>query len=98
MRLFVDEGFPRPAILLLRGLGHHVVWARTDFPGLKDRRLLDFVEGNSCVLLTLDKDLWQLALERPILLKHGGVILFRAYPAIPQILQPLLAATVRESR
>jgi predicted nuclease of predicted toxin-antitoxin system len=95
MRLLADESFPWQSILYMRGLGHDVVWARTDFPGVKDSTLLDRAEENKRVLLTLDRDLWLLAVERPILVTRTGVILFRAQPATLPILLPLIAATFR---
>jgi predicted nuclease of predicted toxin-antitoxin system len=95
MRLLADENFPRPVVEFLRELGHDVLWAREDFPGLRDRALMERAEANRRVLLTLDKDVWQIALARPILLKRCGVILFKANPATPQVLKPLVAATLR---
>jgi predicted nuclease of predicted toxin-antitoxin system len=95
MRLLADENFPRPVVEFLRELGHDVLWAREDFPGLRDRALMERAEANRRVLLTLDKDVWQIALARPILLKRSGAILFKANPATPQVLKPLVAATLR---
>jgi hypothetical protein len=39
-----------------------------------------------------------MALQRPISLKRCGVILFRAFPAIPEILEPLVGSTLRAER
>jgi len=47
------------------------------------------------LVLTLDKDFWQLALQRPIPLQRCGVILFRVFPAIPENLEPLVDRTLR---
>ncbi len=47
------------------------------------------------LVLTLDKDFWQLALQRSIPLKRCGVILFRVHPAIPENLAPLVDSTLR---
>ncbi len=38
--------------------------ARTDAPGTGDLALLDLAETESRVLLTLDKDFWQIAIQR----------------------------------
>jgi predicted nuclease of predicted toxin-antitoxin system len=78
MRFLADENFPRPAVELLRSLGHDVRWARAGSPGLKDHALLERAEAESRLLLTLDKDFWQLALRRPSPLKRSGVELFTA--------------------
>ena len=95
MRILADENFPRPTIEILRRHGHDVVWARIDFPGLKDRAMLEIAEADARLVWTLDKDFWQLALQRPAPLQRCGVILFRLFPAIPKNLEPLIEATLR---
>jgi len=95
MRILADENFPRPIFDILREQGHDVVWARTDCPGLKDRALLERAEADGRLVFTLDKDFWQLALQRPNPLKHGGVVLFRAFPATPENLAPLVDSVIR---
>jgi predicted nuclease of predicted toxin-antitoxin system len=90
MKLLADENFPRPTVEVLRRQGHDILWARTDCPGLGDRALLERAEADGRLVITLDKDFWQLALQRPVPLKRGGVILFRVFPAIPKNLQPLV--------
>ncbi|HLN01956.1 MAG TPA: DUF5615 family PIN-like protein [Bryobacteraceae bacterium] len=95
MRFLADENFPRPVVETLRNVGHDVLWARTDCPGLKDRALLERAEADGRLVLTLDKDFWQIALQRPIPLKRCGVILFRVFPAIPENLEPLIDSTMR---
>ena len=98
MRFLADENFPRPTVEGLQRQGHDVLWARTDCPGLKDRGLLDRAEAEGRLVLTLDKDFWQLALTRPSGLKRCGVILFRLHPAIPEKLQPLVDSMLRVER
>jgi len=66
MRILAGENFPRPIVESLRKPNHDVLWARTDCPGLKDSELLERAEADDRVLLTLDKDFWQLALQRRI--------------------------------
>ena len=63
MRLLADENFPLPTIEALRQAGHDVTWVRTDLPGTGDAALLDIAEADGRVLLTLDKDFWQLAIQ-----------------------------------
>jgi len=46
MRFLADENFPRPVVDALRNMGHDVVWARTDCPGMKDRALLERAEAD----------------------------------------------------
>ena len=94
MRLLADENFPLPTIEALRQAGHDVTWARTGFPGTGDAALLEFAETNSRVLLTLDKDFWQIAIQRRNPLERSGVILFRVHPAIPENITPLVLRTM----
>jgi hypothetical protein len=41
-------------------------------------------------VLTLDKDFWQIALQRRPPLEQSGVVLFRVHPATPEKLDPLV--------
>ena len=95
MRLLADENFPRLVIQVLQRLGHDVLWARTDCQGIKDIALLERAEADGRLLLTLDKDFWQLALRRRVPLRRSGVILFRVHPAIPERLEPVVDAALK---
>ena len=66
MRLLADENFPKPIVDALRADGHDVLWARTDCAGWKDVVILDLAESESRIVLTLDKDFWQIAVQRRI--------------------------------
>lgn len=94
MRLLADENLPLPTIEALRRAGHDVTWARTDFFGTSDSALLDIAEHQGRVLLTLDKDLWQIAIQRRNSLERSGVILFRIHPAVPENITPLALRTI----
>jgi predicted nuclease of predicted toxin-antitoxin system len=98
MRLLADENFPKPSVDWLRRAGHDVQWARTDCPGSKDTALLERAEAEARILLTLDKDFRQIALQRRGSLARAGVVLFRVHPATPAAIAPLLRAFVRSSR
>lgn len=98
MRLLADENFPRPLVEDLRANGHDVRWARTDYAGWSDIRILDRAESESRIVLTLDHDFWQIALQRRVPLKQSGVVLFRAHPAIATNLRPLIKAFTRANR
>ena len=98
MRLLADENFPLPAVAALRQAGHDVTWARTDAPGTGDLALLDLAETEGRLLLTLDRDLWQIAIQRRTRLERSGVILFRVHPAIPENITPLVLRTLRTGR
>lgn len=72
MRLLADENFPEPFVGTLRAGGHDVLWARTDLPGTSDVALLDLVESDARIVLTLDKDFWQIAVQRRSPLEATG--------------------------
>jgi hypothetical protein len=65
---------------------------------LKDRALLERAEAAGQVVLTLDKDFWEVALQRPTPLRRSGVLLFRVHPALPDVLRPLVDSTPRAER
>jgi predicted nuclease of predicted toxin-antitoxin system len=98
MRLLADENFPRPIVELLRAAGHDVLWARTECSGWKDAALLDFAESEARILLTLDRDFWQIAVQRRVSLAQSGVVLFRVHPATSRNLVPLVRAFVEANR
>ena len=98
MRLLADENFPMPIVEALRADGHDVLWARTDCAGWKDVILLELAESEAGIVLTLDKDFWQIAVQRRTPLAQSGVVLFRAHPAIPDNLGPLVRAFVEANR
>jgi predicted nuclease of predicted toxin-antitoxin system len=92
MRLLADENFPKPIVEALRARGHDVLWARTDLAGTSDVELLDLAEAQARIVLTLDKDFWQIAVQRRSPLEESGVVLFRIHPATPERLAPLVRA------
>ncbi len=60
--------------------------------------ILDLAETEGRGLLTLDKDFWQIAMQRRIPLERSGVILFRVHPAIPENITPLVRRTLSTGR
>lgn len=98
MQLLADENFPAPLVERLRADGHDVLWARTDCPGWKDTALLELAEAEARILLTLDNDFWQIAVQRRVPLEQSGVVLFRVHPATPVNLAPLVRALIASSR
>lgn len=68
--------------------------ACTDLAGARDGVLLDLAETEARVVLTLDQDFWQIALQRRSPLEQSGVVLFRVHPATSQNLEPLVRAFV----
>jgi predicted nuclease of predicted toxin-antitoxin system len=98
MLLLADENFPKRMVDMLRAEGNDVVWARTDCTGWKDSLLLDFAESEARIILTLDKDFWQIAVQRRVPLKQSGVVLFRIHPATPENIGPLVRVFVEANR
>jgi len=94
MHLLADENFPKPVIEALRAEGRDVLWARTDHAGATDVVLLDLAEAEARIALTLDKDFWQIAVQRRSPLEQSVVVLFRVHPATPERLAPLVRAFI----
>ena len=95
MRLLADENFPKQTIVALRAGGHDVLWARVDCPGWKDVALLEPAEAEGRILITLDKDFWQIAVQRRVPLNQAGVVLFRTHPATAGNLAPLVRTFIQ---
>jgi predicted nuclease of predicted toxin-antitoxin system len=90
MHLLADENVPASLVGELRSPGHDVIWARTDYAGFRDNDLLEIAETEGRILLTLDKDFLQIALQGPNPLRNAGVVLFRVHPATPATLLALV--------
>ncbi len=78
----------------LRAAGHDVFWVRTHRPGSRDSALLDLAETDERIVITLDKDFWQVSVQRRVPLQHSGVVLFRVHPTTSANLEPLVKAFV----
>ena len=98
MRLLADENFPKPIVEVPRASGSDVLWARTNCSGWKDSAVLDLAESEARVVLTLDKDFWQIAVQRRVPLEQSGVVLFRIHPATPENLKPLVHTFIAANR
>ncbi len=98
MRVLADENFPGQLVEGLRSGGHDVLWARLDCAGWPDTKLLDFAESDARLMLTLDKDFWQIAIQRRVPLQRSGVVLFRVHPATVGKLAPLVNALLAADR
>jgi predicted nuclease of predicted toxin-antitoxin system len=59
---------------------------------------LEFAESEARLMLTLDRDFWQIAVQRRIPLEQSGVVLFRVHPATPENLQPLMRSFLEANR
>jgi predicted nuclease of predicted toxin-antitoxin system len=81
MLILADENFPRRVVEYLRLARHDVVWAGNDFPSSHDKDILERAETDGRILFTLDRDFWQIAIQRRERMRKGGVVLFRVHPA-----------------
>jgi predicted nuclease of predicted toxin-antitoxin system len=59
---------------------------------LKDSIPLDRAEMEGRIVVTLDKDLWQTAVQRRPPMQQSGAVLFRTHPATVEQLTPLVRA------
>jgi len=98
MRILADENFPKSAVDMLRDTGNDVLWARTDCPGWKDSALLELAEAEARIIVSLDKDFWQVAIQRRGPLRQSGVVLFRAHPATEDNFEPVVSAFLKAGR
>jgi hypothetical protein len=94
MFLLADENFPRPTVSALRADGHDIFWARVDAPGVKDAVLLEIAESEGRLI---DKDFWQIALQRSEPILRSGLLLFRVHPAVPDMLTPLARRAIEHA-
>lgn len=90
MRFLADENLPKSIVEWQREEGHDCLWARTDLRGWKDLALLDKAEAEARIVLTLDKDFLQIAIQRTVPLSQANVILLRVHPATEVYLMPLV--------
>jgi len=90
MLLLVDENLPATTLAYLRANGHDVLSARESCRGWKDAAILERAETESRIVLTLDKDFWQIAMQRRIPLARAGVLLIRVHPATASRIEPLI--------
>lgn len=61
-------------------------------------RTLDLAESEARIVLTLDRDFWQIAVQRRVPLERSGIVLFRIHPATPEALDPHVRAFVHANR
>ena len=94
MRILADENFPRLVVDFLRDGRLDVVWVRKDCPRMTDAALLELAEADRRLIVTLDKDFWQLAVQRRVPLESSGVILFKVFPSTAENLMPLVAQII----
>jgi predicted nuclease of predicted toxin-antitoxin system len=88
--ILADENFPRRVVEYLRLANHDVVWAGNDFPSSGDKDVLERAETDGRILFTLDRDFWQIAIQRRERMSKGGVVLIRVHPATASNVEKLV--------
>ena len=92
MKFFLDENFPRPAIIQLQKAGHAAVHALEIFPpGTGDDRLFAHARQENAVFVTTDKDFFHtvpLAFEQ----HYGAIVITLRRPNRQELLRRLAEA------
>lgn len=96
MRILAGENVPRLAVEALRAAGHSVDWVAELAPSTEDGSVLTWATERSALLLTMDRDFGELAVQRG-LPAPCGIMLLRL-PPVPQLVARVcvaaLAATI----
>jgi predicted nuclease of predicted toxin-antitoxin system len=92
MKFFLDENFPRSALLSLRSVGHIAVHTLEIFPpGTADDLLFTHAQQEQAVFITTDKDFYHtvpLAFAR----HHGAIVITLRRPNRDELLRRLTDA------
>jgi len=75
MKLLTNENFPLRSVKILREGGFDVKHIGTDFPGIKDREVLNMAIQESRIIITFDKDYGELIFKRGYHPKCGVIFL-----------------------
>lgn len=75
MKFLVDESVEYRVVLHLKEKGFDIASVASDFPSLKDKRVLSKANKEGRILITNDKDFGELIFRQK--LPHKGVILLR---------------------
>jgi predicted nuclease of predicted toxin-antitoxin system len=84
VKILANENFPQAAVLVLRGAGHDVLWARKEMPGASDEDVMARAAAEERLLVTFDTDFGELVYRRG-LPPPGGVVLFRLAIPSPEV-------------
>ncbi len=64
MSILAEENFPKPIVEALRVGRYDVLWAHADVAGTSNVSPLDRAESQATIVLTLDRDVQQIAAPR----------------------------------
>jgi len=92
MNFFLDENFPRPALILLQASGHQATHALDGFPpGTADEKLFAHAQHHEAIFVTTDKDFFHtipLAFAR----HYGTIVITLRKPNRADLLRRLMDA------
>lgn len=75
MKFVADESLDFQIVNRLRRDGFDILYVAEMTPGISDEEVLHLAEGNSCLLLTADKDFGELVFRQRLI--SSGVVLIR---------------------
>lgn len=89
MKFFLDENFPRPALVQLQSAGHSAVHALEIFPpGTADDRLFAHAQEEHAVFVTTDKDFFH-TIPLAFAEHHGAMVITLRRPNRAELLRRL---------
>jgi predicted nuclease of predicted toxin-antitoxin system len=94
MKFFLDENFPRPALVQLHSAGHTAVHALKIFlPGTSDDQLFAHAQKESAIFITTDKDFFH-TVPLGFAKHHGAIVITLRRPNRDELLRRLADALV----
>jgi predicted nuclease of predicted toxin-antitoxin system len=71
-----NENFPKPAVLILRHNGYHVLSIQEEMPGIADAEVIKLASVQKLIILTFDRDYGELIFRHAVK-EPPAVIFFR---------------------
>ena len=92
MKFFLDENFPRPALVLLQTAGHYAVHTLELFPpGTADEKLFAHAQAENAIFVTTDKDFFH-TVPLAFAQHHGAIVITLRKPNRVDLLRRLADA------
>ncbi|HEX7570190.1 MAG TPA: DUF5615 family PIN-like protein [Verrucomicrobiae bacterium] len=92
MNFFLDENFPRPALVQLQSAGHTAVHALETFPpGTADDQLFAHAQQESAIFITTDKDFFH-TIPLAFAQHQGAIVITLRRPNRDELLRRLADA------
>lgn len=95
MRFLVDEDVGLSVAEFLKAAGHDVVLVGVEFPGVRDREILERARAEGRILITLDKGFGELVFGQ--LEPSAGVIFLRSRLQRPEVYMDLVREVLRRA-